>query len=81
MKITDSVKLTMYMRDNEKNATSLMSLAPARAVLHSKHLKVLDSIIPKDQKHIRNISIIKYLFQNMSYHMINLYIFRYLIKR
>jgi hypothetical protein len=59
MKIADSVWLSLCMRPNEKvQHPSRPQLAPAWAVLTFQHLKVLESMIPKDQKTI--ITTLKY---------------------
>jgi hypothetical protein len=54
-RITDSVWLSLYMRDNEYVQHPSRPLAPAWAVLKSQHLMVLASIIPKDQKNITTL--------------------------
>jgi hypothetical protein len=46
---------SLYMRDNKYVQHPLRPLAPAWAVLNSKHLIVLASMIPKDQKYITTL--------------------------
>jgi hypothetical protein len=53
MKIANSVWLNLYMRDYEKVQPFSCPLAPAWEVLNFQHIKVLESIIPKDQKTLK----------------------------
>ena len=52
MKTADSVLLSLFMRDNENVQHPSRPLASAWAVLSSKYMKILESLIPKDQKKI-----------------------------
>jgi hypothetical protein len=49
MKIVDSFWLGQYIRENEEVQHYSLPLAPAWAVLNFQHLKVIKSLIWKDQ--------------------------------
>jgi hypothetical protein len=51
----ESVWLSLYMRNNEYLQHPSSPLAPARAVLSSQQLIVLESMIPNDQKNITTL--------------------------